>query len=132
MSVSHPLRSSPTPRSTRSAPRPHLLTAAGRFDAETIMRLAHSLAREDVADAAARGRVRRYKIALRDALTSVWITARAQRDCATRDAAVAALPTSHAAILAERTSALMIDSTRRMLAELAAIDARAAALGVRL
>ena len=39
---------------------------------------------------------------------------------------MAALPASHAAILAERTSALMIDSTRRMVVELSAIDARAA------
>ncbi len=40
-------------RSTRSAPRPSLLTAAGRYDAGAVMRLAHDLARDDVADAAA-------------------------------------------------------------------------------
>ena len=119
-------------RSTRSAPRPHLLTADGRYDGRPIMALAHELARSDVADATRQGWARPYKIALRDALASVWITARTQRDCAARDAALAALPAPHAAILAERTAALMIDSTRRMVVELAAIDARAAAMGVRL
>ena len=122
----------PAARSSRTAPRPLLLTAAGRFDREAIMRLAHSIARDDIADAARQGWTRRYKIALRDALASVWITARTQRDCAARDAAMAALPAPHAAILAERTAALMIDSTRRMAVELAAIDARAVAMGVRL
>ncbi len=123
---------SPAARSSRTAPRPLLLTAAGRFDREAIMRLAHSIAREDVTDAALQGWARPYKIALRDALSSVWITARTQRDCAVRDAARAALPAPHAVILAERTAALMIDSTRRMVVELAAIDARADAMGVRL
>ncbi len=85
-----------------------------------------------MAGAAQQGWSRPYKIALRDALASVWITARTQRDCAVRDAALAALPAPHAAILAERTAALMIDSTRRMVVELTAIDARAAAMGVRL
>ena len=120
---------SPAVRPTRSAPRPSLLTAAGRCDSGAVMRVAHDLARDDVADAARRGRVRRYKVALRDALTSAWITARTQRDCAALDAA---LPTAHSAILAERTAALMIDSTRRMVVELSAIDARAAAMGLRL
>ena len=119
-------------RVTRSAPRPSLVTADGRYDAKAIMDLAHTLAREDIADAARRGRVRRYKVALRDALCSAWETARAQHYCFERDAAMAALPASHAAILAERSAALMIDSSRRMTVELAAIDARAAALGVRL
>ncbi len=122
----------PAARSSRTAPRPLLLTAAGRFDFEAIMRLAHSITRDDVAGAAQQGWSRPYKIALRDALSSAWITARTQRDCAVRDAALAALPAPHAAILAERTAALMIDSTRRMVVELAAIDARAAAMGVHL
>ncbi|WP_237482690.1 hypothetical protein [Lichenibacterium dinghuense] len=96
------------------------------------MALAHSLARDDVADAARRGRVRRYKVALRDALASAWSTAQTQRWCFRRDAA-SALPASHAAILLERTAALIgIDSGRRMVAEVAMLDARAAALGVRL
>ncbi len=106
-----PLRLSPfATRPTRTPPRPHLLTAAGRCDAGAVMRLAHYLARDDVADAARRGRVRRYRIALRDALTSAWSTAQTQRWCRERDATMAALPASHAAILAERTAALMIDS----------------------
>ena len=117
--------------STRTPPRPHLMTAAGRYDTGAMMRLAHVLARVDVADTT-RGRVRPYKIALRDALTSAWSTAHSQRYCFERDAAAAALPASHAAILAERTSALMIDSTRRLIAEVSAIDDRAAALGMRL
>lgn len=122
----------PAARSSRSAPRPHLLTAAGRYDARAVMRLAHDLARDDVADAARRGRVRRYKVALRDALRSAWSTAQTQRWCVQRDAATAALPAAHSAILAERTAALMIDSTRRMVVELSAIDTRAAVLGMRL
>ncbi|RYC29667.1 hypothetical protein D3273_22925 [Lichenibacterium minor] len=96
------------------------------------MRLAHDLARDDVADAVRRGRVRRYKVALRDALRSAWSTAQTQRWCHERDAKLAALPTAHSAILAERTAALMIDSTCRMVVELSAIDARAAAMGLRL
>ena len=117
---------------TRTPPRPNLLTAAGRCDAGAVMRLAHDLARDDVADAVRRGRVRRYKVALRDALRSAWSTAQTQRWCHERDAAAAVLPAVHSAILAERTSALMIDSTRRMVVELSAIDARAAAMGLRL
>ncbi len=119
-------------RSSRTAPRPHLLTADGRYDGRAIMALAHELARDDVADAARQGWARPYKIALRDALRSAWITAQSQRFCFQRDASAAALPASHAAILAERTAALMIDSDRRMVAELSAIDARAAAMGIRL
>lgn len=87
-------------RSTRTAPRPSLLTAAGRCDSGAVMRLAHNLARDDVADAARRGRVRRY----RAALASAWSTAQTQRWCHERDAKLAALPASHAAILAERTT----------------------------
>lgn len=122
----------PAARPTRSAPRPSLITADGRYDGKAIMDLAHSLARDDVADAARRGRVRRYKVALRDALASAWSTAQTQRWCFQRDAATATLPASHAAILAERTTVLMgIDSGRRMVAELAIVDARAAALRVR-
>ena len=122
----------PTARSTRTAPRPSLLTAAGRCDPGAVMRLAHDLARDDVADAVRRNRSRRYKVALRDALRSAWSTAQTQRWCHERDAAAAALPAAHSAILAERTAALMIDSTRRMVVELSAIDARAAAMGLRL
>ena len=133
MTEATPLRSlPPADRLTRSAPRPSLLTAAGRCDTGAVMRLAHGLARDDVADAVRRGRVRRYKVALRDALRSAWSTAQTQRWCHERDAKLAALPTSHAAILTERTSALMIDSTRRMVVELSAIDARAAVMGLRL
>ena len=118
--------------STRTSPRPCLLLGNGLYDACAIMRTAHSIAREDVADAGRQGWNRPYKIALRDALQSAWSTAQSQRWCFQRDAAAAALPASHVAILAERTSALMIDSTRRMVAEIAAIDSRAAAMGIRL
>ncbi len=117
---------------TRTPPRPYLLTASGRYDAGAVMRLAHDLARDDIADAARRGRTRRYKVALRDALASAWSTAQTQRWCHERDAAASLLPAAHSAILAERTAALMIDSTRRMVVELSAIDARAAALGFQL
>ncbi len=117
---------------TRSTPRPSFITAAERFDLEAIMRFAHADTRANVVRAAARVVVRRYVAALKIAMADAWETARAQRYCFQRDAAMAALPASHAAILAERTAALMIDSTRRMVVELSAIDARAAALGVRL
>ncbi len=118
--------------STRTPPRPHLLLAGGSYDGRAIMALAHAEARANVARAAARGVVRRYRAALKCALSSAWETARAHRYCFDRDRRLAALPASHAAILAERTAALMIDSDRRMVAELAAIDARAAAMGLRL
>ena len=118
--------------SARTPPRPCLLTRAGRYNGRAIMRLAHSIARDDVADAGRQGWTRLYKIALRGALQSAWSTAQSQRWCFQRDAAAAALPAAHATILDERTAALMIDSTRRMVVELAAIDARAAALGVQL
>ncbi|MGI4765483.1 MAG: hypothetical protein ACRYGP_10560 [Janthinobacterium lividum] len=75
-----PLRLLPSAgRSSRTAPRPSLLTAAGRCDSRAVMRLAHDLARDDVADAARRGRVRRYKVALRDALRSAWSAGQARR-----------------------------------------------------
>ena len=122
----------PAARSTRTAPRPSFITAAGRFDLEALMQFAHAEARANVARAAVRGVVRRYAAALKVSMADAWDTARAQRDCARRDIAMAALPAAHSAILAERTSALMIDSTRRMVVELSAIDARALALGVRL
>ena len=118
---------------TRMPPRPIFLTAAGRYDPGAVMRLAHGLARDDLADAARRGRGRCYKVALRDALASAWSTAQTQRWCAQRDATLAALPASHAAILTELTAALMgIDSGRRMVAEVAMLDSRAAAMGMRL
>ena len=123
---------SPAARSTRSVPRPSFITAAGRFNLEALMQFAHAEARANVARAAVRGAIRRYAAALKVSMADAWTTAHAQRDCAHRDAAMAALPASHAAILAERTSALMIDSTRRMVVELSAIDARAAAMGLRL
>lgn len=118
--------------STRTPPRPHLLLADGSYDGRAIMTLAHELARDNVARAAARGVVRRCRAALKCALSSAGKTARAQRHCFTRDRETVALPASHAAILAERTAAPMIDSGRRMVAQVAMIDARAAALGVRL
>ena len=130
---------SPAARSTRTAPRPSLLTAAGRFDLEALMQFAHDLARDDVASAARRGRVRRYKVALRDALRSAWSTAQTQKWCHERDAASAAAATINdrtALLMAElrhdRTCASMIDSLPRHLAAVAAVDARAAALGVSL
>ena len=126
-------------RSSRTAPRPHLLTADGRYDGRAIMALAHDLARADVADATRQGWVRPYKIALRDALRSAWSTAQSQSWCARRDAeraAALALNNRTALLVAElrhdRMCASMIDSLPRHLATVAAVDARAAAMGVRL
>lgn len=126
-------------RSTRSAPRPHLLTAAGRYDGRAIMALAHELARADVADATRQGWARPYKIALRDALRSAWSTAQSQSWCARRDAeqaAALALNNRTALLVVElrhdRMCASMIDSLPAHLAATASVNARAAALGVRL
>ena len=111
-----------------------LLTPAGRLDRSAIMLAVHAEARRQVERAAAIGcpKPLRYAVAFRDASASVWAAARVHRDCFIRDAALAALPASHAQLLEARTAALMIDSARRMVAELAAIDAQAAALGIRL
>ncbi|MGI3902259.1 MAG: hypothetical protein ACRYGP_29940 [Janthinobacterium lividum] len=81
------------------------------------MDLADDLARADVARAARFGQIRRYKIALRDALRSAWSTAQTQHWCAARDAeqaAALALNNRTALLIAElrhdRTCASMIDS----------------------
>ncbi len=123
-------------RSSRSAPRPHLLTATGRYDGRAIMALAHDLARADVARAESFGQTRRYKVALRDALRSAWSTAQTQHWCAARDAeqaAALALNNRTALLVAElrhdRMCASMIDSLPRHLAAVAAVAfARRAAI----
>ncbi len=129
----------PAARSSHTSPRPHLLLAGGRYDGRAIMALAHDLARDDVARAASFGQARRYRVALRDALQSAWSTAQTQRWCAARDAEQAAatiLNDQTALLIAElrhdRMCASMIDSLPRHLAAVTAVDARAAALGVRL
>lgn len=111
-----------------------LLTPAGRLDRSAIMLAVHAEARRQVERAAAIGCTKplRYAVAFRDASASIWATARTYRDCFARDAALAALPAAHADLLEARTAALMIDSTRSMAVELAAIDAQAAALGLSL
>ncbi len=103
------------------------------------MALAHDLARDDVARASSHGQFRRYKTALRNALRSAWSTAQTQRWCAARDAEQAAahsLNNRTALLVAElrhdRMCASMIDSLPSHLAAVASVDARAAALGVRL
>ena len=118
---------------TRSlAASPRFLDPAGRFDRSAIMLAVHAEARRQVERAAAIGCTKplRYAVAFRDASANVWASARVHRECFLRDAALAALPAAHASLLQARTAALMIDSTRRMVAELAAIDAQAAALGI--
>lgn len=108
------------------------LKASGSINTSAVLRAAHAEAKASVAAAAKRGKVRRYRIALRDALTFAWISARTQKECFLRDLALAALPASHAALLVERTCALMADSTLARDLAVAAIDARAREMGMRL
>ena len=121
-----------------------LLTPAGRFDRSAIMSAAWAMARAAVAPGRpVRGYTPPPPPALRDAfaagLRRAWDLARGQRASAEHRAAEtvrrATVPADVLVVedlLEARTAALMIDSTRRMLAELAAIDAQAAALGIRL
>lgn len=104
------------------------------FNRSAIMAAVHVECRRIIARAVEIGCARpvRYAMAFRDASASIWEAARIHRECAIRDARHAVLPVDHARLIQARTTTLMIDSTRRMLAELAAIDAQAAAMGVRL
>ncbi len=123
------------------------LDPTGRFDRPAIMRAAWAMARAAVAPGRPiRGYTPPPPPSMRDAfaagLRRAWDLARGQRACAehrammvVEDARRATAPADVLAVedlLEARTAALMIDSTRRMLAELAAIDAQAAALGIRL
>ena len=117
-----------------SAPAPPvLLTADGRFDRSAIMRAAHAEAREKQASAAVRGhKPWPYALRLKHALHNAWGDARVYADCFREDARLAAMSPEVANLIRERAIALHIDSYPTMTRELAAIDARAAALGVRL
>ena len=123
------------------------LIASGTFDRSAIMRAAWAMARAAVAPGRSiRGYTSPPLPALRDAfadgLRRAWDLARGQRAGAehlammvledARRAALSAHEAAHAQLLEARTAALMIDSDRRMVAELAAIDAQAAALRIRL
>lgn len=131
---------------SRATPRP-LLTAAGRFDRSAIMRQAWAFARAAlVPPRPIRGFTPAPRPTLREAfadgLRRAWDLARGQRACAEHRAAAeaeiarrSALPAVEREVLALRDAralAPMTDSTRRMVADLVAIDAHAAALGVRL
>lgn len=131
---------------TRTTPL-RLLTPAGRFDRSAIMGAAWAMARAAVAPGhPIRGYTPPPPPSLRDAfaagLRRAWDLARGQRASAehrammvledTRRAALPAREAAHADLLEARTAALMIDCTRRMVVELAAIEVQAAALGIRL
>lgn len=124
-----------------------LLTPAGRFDRSAIMRQAWAFARAAlVPPRPIRGFTPAPRPTLREAfadgLRRAWDLARGQRACAEHRAATEAemvrrsdLPAVEREILGLRDAralAPMLDSDRAMVAELAAISARAAALGVRL
>ena len=112
---------------------PSLILADGRFDRRAIMRAAHAEAREKQASAIARGVAPwPYALRLKHALHHVWGDARVHAHCAREDARLAAMSPEVASLIRERALALHIDSLLAMTAELAAIDARAAAVGVRL
>ncbi len=104
------------------------------FNRSAIMAAVHVECRRIIARAVEIGCARpvRYAVAFRDASATIWAAARIHRECTIRDARLAVLPIEHANLINARTHALMIDSTQRMVVELAAIDAQAAAMGVRL
>jgi hypothetical protein len=124
-----------------------LLSPAGRFDRSAIMHQAWVAARAAlVLPRPIRGYVPAPRPTLREAfkeaLRRAWDLARGHRACAEHHAVAeaetarrATLPSVEREVLALRDArvlAPMLDSDRAMVAELAAISARAVALGVRL
>ena len=133
----------PTPRASA---RP-LLTCDGHYDRSAITSTAWAMARA----ALVRPRpIRGYtppplptlRQAFADGMRRAWDLARGQRAChrhrlavVAEDARRSALPAVEREVLGLRDAhaiAPMTDSTRRMVADLVAIDARAATLGVSL
>ena len=124
-----------------------LLTSAGRYDRSAIMCQAWAAARAAlVPPRPIRGFIPAPRPTLREAfkeaLRRAWDLARGQRACLQHHAATVAetarravLPSVEREVLNLRDAraiAPMTDSSRRMVADLVAIDARAAALGVSL
>lgn len=110
-----------------------LLLSSGAYDLRAIMRLAHTEARAAQAHAAALGFAAwPYALRLKQTLRTAWLAARCEHEVAVEDARLAAMTPEVASLLREQAIALHIDSLPAMTRELAAIDARAAALGVRL
>ena len=124
-----------------------LLTPAGSYDLSAIMRQAWAAARAAlVPPRPIRGFTPAPRPTLREAfkeaLRRAWDLARGQRACIEHHAVATAettrrstLPAAEREVLNLRDAraiAPMTDSTRRMVADLVAIDAHAAALGVRL
>ena len=133
----------PTPRASA---RP-LLTCDGRYDRSAITSAAWAMARAALVPARPiRGYVPPPLPILRQAFAAgmrrAWDLARGQRGCfrhhlaaVAEDARRSALPAVEREVLALRDARAispMTDSTRRMVADIVAIDARALALGVRL
>ena len=130
----------------RAKPRP-LLTSDSRYDRSAIMSAAWAFARAALASSRpVRGYTPPPPPTLRQVfaagLRRAWDLARGHRACAEHHAAVeaetvrrATLPAIERDVLALRDAraiAPMLDSTRVMVAELAAINAHAATLGVTL
>ena len=133
----------PTPRASA---RP-LLTCDGRYDRSAITSAAWAMARAALVPARPiRGYVPPPLPTLRQAFAAgmrrAWDLARGQRACHRHRIAAAAETTRRSTLPAverevlnlrdARAIAPMHDSTRRMVADLVAIDARAATLGVSL
>ena len=133
----------PTPRAIQ---RP-LLTPAGSYDLSAIMRQAWAAARAAlVPPRPIRGFTPALRPTLREAfkeaLRRAWDLARGQRACIEHHAVATAETTRRSSLPAierevlnlrdARAIAPMLDSDRALVAELVAIDARAAALGVSL
>jgi len=108
-----------------------LLTASGSFDRRAIMQAAHVDARKRMARSIELGvKAPRYAVQVRHALSVAWDSARTYRDCARRDAKLAAMPAPVARLVEARMFAVQIDSTREMLRCITAIDAQLATLQV--
>ena len=129
-----------------ASPQP-LLSPSARFDRSAITSAAWAFARAAVTPGRPiRGYTPPPPPTLRQAFAAgmrrAWDLARGERANAEHRAAMVAEDARRAtlssverevlALRDARALATMIDSTRRMVAELAAIDARAAALGIRL
>ena len=133
----------PTPRASAHP----LLTCDGRYDRSAITSAAWAMARAALVPARPiRGYTPPPLPTLRQAFAAgmrrAWDLARGQRACIEHHAVATAETTRRSTLPAVEREVLnlrdahaiapMTDSTRRMVADLVAIDARAATLGVRL
>ena len=102
------------------------------YDRAVILRAAHAEARAILAQNTAWGvsPTWSYALALKHGLRHAWTAARTHRDCAVRDAELAAMDAETARLVQARERARYIDSTTRMLVTVAVIDTRLAQLRI--